>query len=112
MPKEPSRLLERRVRGQITDRKTGNDELTSLTVNLTEPRSRGNYSLKTLACHRVNLEGRLSGDKFTQWEKTDMIATGPAAPDISNSNQPAARSRSADSPWQVVFSKVPLSREP
>jgi hypothetical protein len=103
MPKEPGRLLERRIRSEIPDRKSGNDQLALLAIHLTEPRGRGNYSLKTLGRHSVNLEDHLSRDKLTPPGKTATIATRSAVSDIRNSDRPAARSRSAHSPWQVVF---------
>jgi hypothetical protein len=103
MPKEPGRLLERRVRSQVADRKAGDDQLAPLAIHFTKPRRRGNYALKTLSRHSVNLEDRLSRDKLTIREETAMIATRSAVSDIRNSDRPAARSRSAQSPWQVVF---------
>ena len=97
MPKEPGRLLERRVRSQVADRKSGDDQLAPLAVHLTEPRRRGNYALETLGRHSVNLEDHLSRDKLTIG-KNRQIATAPPASDIRNSDPPAAEAAPLKAP--------------
>lgn len=47
MPEEPRRLFEGRVRGELTDRKPGDDELACLTVDVTKARRRRDDVLET-----------------------------------------------------------------
>ena len=51
VPQQPRRLLEARVRRELADRVAGDDQLTALTIDIAQPRRRGNDALEPAVDH-------------------------------------------------------------
>ena len=55
VPQQPRRLLEARVRRELADRVAGDDQLAALTIDIAQPRRRGNDALEPAVDHVSNV---------------------------------------------------------